>query len=148
MIELIDSVEIAAGAQRILALAAPVERWPEYLPHYRRVDIVSGNARDRVVRMLASRSGIPVRWLAREQINPDVPSIRFTRIEGWTRGMEVEWRFEPTTTGTRVTIIHELQFAFPFAADFLARHVVGAFFISNIAGKTLACMKRLAESPA
>lgn len=146
MIELVDTIDIDAPAERIFAFAAPVERWPQYLPHYRRVEILRGDARDRVVRMVASRSGIPVSWVAREQIHPETLSMRFTHIAGWTRGMEVQWRFEAVAGGTRVSIVHELQFIFPFAADFFARHVVGQFFVAHIAGKTLACMKRLAEA--
>lgn len=145
MIELIDSIEIAAVPERIFTFAAPVERWPEYLPHYRRVDLLSGDERDRVVRMCASRSGIPVRWIAREQINPERLTMRFTHIAGWTRGMEVVWRFDSVPGGTRVAIVHHLQSRFPFAAEFLGRHLVGEFFIAHIAGKTLACMKHLAE---
>ncbi len=43
-----------------------------------------------------------------------------------------------------MTILHELAFAFPIAADFVGEHVVGDFFIGYIAGKTLARMKTLA----
>jgi hypothetical protein len=44
-----------------------------------------------------------------------------------------------------VTILHDLAFAFPIAADFIGERVIGDFFIEYIAGKTLARMKTLAE---
>jgi hypothetical protein len=62
--------------------------------------------------------------------------------------MEVEWRFEPIPGGTRVSIEHRLSFRFPFAAEWLGRHVVSDFFISYVAKRTLARMKSLAESTA
>jgi hypothetical protein len=62
--------------------------------------------------------------------------------------MDVEWRFEPIATGTRVTIEHRLQFHFPVAADWLGEHLIGGFFIDDVAGKTLARMKVLAEGAA
>jgi ribosome-associated toxin RatA of RatAB toxin-antitoxin module len=88
----------------------------------------------------------PIRWTA-EQINdPDAPAIRFRHVRGWTRGMDVEWRFTPLGPDrTRVTIVHRLEFAFPIAAEWLGRHVVGDYFIDGVATQTLARMKLLAE---
>jgi hypothetical protein len=59
--------------------------------------------------------------------------------------MDVEWLFEPIEGGTRVTIEHRLHFHFPVASKWLGEHVVGNFFIDNVARKTLARMKMLAE---
>lgn len=46
---------------------------------------------------------------------------------------------------TLVSIIHKLAFAFPVAPDFFGKHVVGNFFVHDIAGKTLRRIKELAE---
>jgi hypothetical protein len=62
--------------------------------------------------------------------------------------MDVEWIFEPIAGGTRVTIEHRLQFAFPVAAEWLGRHLVSAYFVHGVAAKTLARMKALAEAAA
>jgi hypothetical protein len=62
--------------------------------------------------------------------------------------MDVEWRFDPIATGTRVTIEHRLAFRFPVAADWLGEHMIGSFFIDDVAGKTLARIKTLAEAVA
>ncbi|HXF34026.1 MAG TPA: SRPBCC family protein [Candidatus Acidoferrales bacterium] len=140
-----NEIFIDAPAQAIYRLAATTERWPEYLPHYRRVRVVSGDDRRRVVEMAAWRDVIPIRWVA-EQINdPDIPHIAFRHIAGWTKGMEVEWIFTPQGNGTRVQIVHRLQFRFPFASEWLGEYVVGDFFIHYVASKTLARMKRLVE---
>lgn len=140
-----NAILINASPQTIFRLAAPTERWPEYLPHYRWVRILSGDERFRTVEMAAWRDGIPIRWVA-EQINdPDIPHIRFRHVAGWTKGMDVEWIFTPLGDQTEVQIVHRLTFRFPFASRWIGEHVVGDFFISNIANKTLARMKRLAE---
>ncbi len=148
MIETRNDILIAATPEQIYRFAAPTERWPQILPHYRYVRVRSQDGARRVVEMGASRNGLPVSWTA-EQINdPNRPQIRFRHIEGWTRGMEVVWRFETEGTNTRVIIDHQLQFEFPIAADFIGKHVVGNFFVHNIAAKTLARMKVLAEANA
>ena len=62
--------------------------------------------------------------------------------------MDVAWRFAESGGVTQVTIEHHLQFDFPIASDWLGRHVVGGFFVDNVAGKTLARIKMLAEAAA
>jgi ribosome-associated toxin RatA of RatAB toxin-antitoxin module len=139
------SIDIAAPAAAIYALASTTERWPEYLPHYRSVRVLERDGDTRVVAMAARRDFIPIKWVARQTNDPQRPHIAFHHVQGWTRGMDVEWRFEPIEGGTRVTIEHRLRFHFPIAADWLGEHVVGHFFIDNVAKKTLARMKVLVE---
>ncbi len=148
MTETKNEIVIAAPARRIYELAVATERWPEFLPHYRYVRVLEERAEGRVVEMAALRDFIPIRWVAEQISDPKGPSIRFRHLRGWTRGMDVVWRFEPLEEGTRVTIEHRLAFIFPFAADWLGRNVVSRFFIENVASKTLARMKVLAEAPA
>ena len=145
MTHMTNEITIAAPAAAIYALAAATERWPAILPHYRYVRVLSQDGASRVVKMGATRDGIPIAWTAEQTSDPERPAIRFRHIRGWTRGMDVEWRFAETEAGTHVTIEHRLQFAFPIASDWLGEHVVGGFFVDNVARKTLARMKVLAE---
>jgi ribosome-associated toxin RatA of RatAB toxin-antitoxin module len=110
--------------------------------------VLEGDAETRVVEMAAWRDFIPVKWVARQTNDPQRPHIAFHHLKGWTRGMDVEWRFEPTERGTRVTIEHRLRFQFPVASEWLGEHLVGRFFVDNVARKTLARMKVLAEAHA
>ena len=127
------SIEIAADPQAIFRLASATQRWPELLPHYRRVRVLETRGATRVVEMAAKRDWIPISWVAEQTDDPARPHIGFRHIRGWTRGMEVEWIFEPSGTSTRVTIAHRLQFRFPFAAEWLGEHVVAGFFIDYVA---------------
>jgi len=142
------SIFIAAPAQTIYPFAAATERWPEYLPHYRYVRVLEDRGATRLVEMAARRDVIPISWVAEQTNDPVLPGITFRHVRGWTRGMDVVWRFEPKDGGTLVTIEHELKFEFPVASEWLGEHVVGGFFVDYIARKTLACMKTLAEAQA
>ena len=143
-----NTVEIAAPAQRIYELASATERWPEILPHYRYVRVLERHGATRVVAMSAWQDVFPLRWVAEQTNDPGTPRIAFHHVRGWTRGMDVDWIFEPTATGTRVTIEHRLRFLFPVAAEWLGKHLVSGYFIHGVASKTLARMKQLAESGA
>jgi ribosome-associated toxin RatA of RatAB toxin-antitoxin module len=139
-------IEIAAPAKTIYDLAAATERWPLILPHYRYVRLREDRGATRTVEMAAWRDVFPLRWVAEQTNDPLRPHIFFHHIEGPTRGMDVEWLFESVGTGTRVTIVHRLAFDFPLASAWLGEHVVGDYFISGVAYKTLARMKVLAEA--
>jgi uncharacterized membrane protein len=148
-----NEILIRAGAAEVYGLAAPVERWPEILPHYRWVRVLEdGGEGRRVVEMAALRNFIPVRWRAEQLLFPEVPRIVFRHVGGVTKGMEVEWVFAPQDDGVvRVSILHDLErglAGWPLIGGVVADRVVGPFFVSNIAGKTLGRIKELAEARA
>ena len=143
-----NSVDIAAPAGAVYALGSATERWPEILPHYRYVRVLQEHEQTRVVAMGAWQDVFPIRWVAEQTSDPVTPHIRFRHLRGWTRGMDVEWIFEPIDGGTRVTIEHRLQFAFPLAAEWLGRNLVSAYFIHGVVAKTLARVKAIAEAGA
>jgi hypothetical protein len=149
-----NSVLIRAPRGRIFDLAGRVERWPELLPHYRWVKVhrqLAGSTLGirRVVEMAASRDGIPVRWVAIQGLLPDAGIITFRHIRGPATGMEVAWVLRELGDGVVETrIAHRFTPAWPPPlGPWLAHHLVGGFFVGNVADKTLACIKRIAESP-
>jgi ribosome-associated toxin RatA of RatAB toxin-antitoxin module len=142
--ELTREITIAATPAAIYAFASATERWPEILPHYRRVRVLAQHGSVRVVEMIAWRDIIPIAWVAEQTNDPTRPAIRFRHVRGVTRGMDVEWRFVPVPGGTRLTIAHHLSFASTLG-NVLGERVVGTFLVDNVARKTLARMKAVAE---
>ena len=91
---------MAGDLERIVALAADVERWPVILPHYRWVTLLDGGGDRKTVEMAARRGRIPVKWRAiQESIerDDDPPIICFRHIGGVTKGMDVAWTFRLQT---------------------------------------------------
>ncbi|MGH2445330.1 MAG: type II toxin-antitoxin system RatA family toxin [Candidatus Limnocylindria bacterium] len=140
-------VRMRAPYERIFALAADVERWPEILPHYRYVRPVAGANGERRFAMGARRGPIPVAWEAIQRPLPDERRIEFVHTGGVTRGMWVAWRFEPIEDGFEVSIEHRLELGWPLIGELAARHVIGPQFIEAIAGQTLRRIRALAEAP-
>jgi hypothetical protein len=60
--------------------------------------------------------------------------------------MIVVWHFTPTPEGVRVEITHDLELHWPLIGGFVAKYIVGLFFIHHIASLTLAGLKRKVES--
>jgi len=137
-------IDIAAPWERVFALAADIERWPERLPHYRRVRVLQRRERRTEALMSALRGRIPVRWLALQDVRPEERRILFTHTGGPTRGMAVEWSFAPSPAGVRVTVVHILRWWRPLC--WIGEAIVGRLFIAPIAARTLSRVKALAEA--
>jgi len=136
---------IDAPYERIFALAADVERWPQILPHYRYVRPVPDPNGERRFAMGARRGPIPVTWEAIQRPLPEERRIEFVHTGGVTRGMWVAWRFEERDGGVDVSIEHRLDLRWPLIGELVARTVIGPQFIEAIAGRTLRRVKALAE---
>ena len=154
----VDERLVRAPLLRIFSLASGVERWPSLLPHYRFVRFLD-RRRDGggVVDMSANRPfGIvqwPTWWRSRMQVLGSgarpTPSIRFTHIDGVTKGMEVEWTFSETPQGTHVRILHMWAGpSVPVVGATAASLIIGPVFVHGIASRTLEGLATHAEREA
>ena len=129
-----------APRERIFETAADLSVWPKILPHYRYIHYYEKSPVRNLVKMAATRSGIPIAWTSEQVIDRKKMEVRFHHLKAFTKGMEVVWTFTETPEGVRVEILHDLAFRVPALAP-LADKIIGGFFIENIASKTLRCMK-------
>jgi hypothetical protein len=142
-----NSVRIAGDLDKIVALAADVERWPILLPHYRWVTLLDGGGDRKTVEMAARRGRIPVKWRAIQEIERDGlhPVIRYRHIWGITKGMDVAWTFESGLGETNVRIDHKFTPPWPLVGGVVADHIIGPYFVRAIAGQTLQTIKAIVE---
>ena len=139
-------IVIRAPLERVFALGAEIERWPERLPHYRFVRAVPDPDGRRRFAMGARRGPIPVRWEAIQEPKLDERRIEFRHTGGVTRGMEVAWVLTELDDDTvDVRIHHDLRLGWPLIGEFAADRVIGPHFIEPIARRTLRTIKAIAE---
>jgi ribosome-associated toxin RatA of RatAB toxin-antitoxin module len=147
-----NEIVIHAPLQRIFDLGSNIGNWPRILPHYRWVTVFSDDGRVRQAEMAALRGRFPVKWQTSQVLLPEENRIVFFHTGGVTRGMYVEWVLTEVPAadggGVHVRIWHELTFPVAVLTNWFARDVVGGIFVSYIAGRTLACIKQLAETEA
>ena len=151
----IDRQRVRAPARAVYDAALDVERWPEWLPHYRWVRFHEGGSGRGVVEMAAWRPFGPLHrvwptwWMSEMTCEPDAPRIRYRHIRGITRGMDVAWDFVPDGDATDVTITHTwVGPAWPLIGRLAANAVIGPVFIHGIASRTLAGIAAQAERTA
>jgi len=133
-----------APQERIFETAANLELWPKIPPHYRYIHYYEKSPARNIVKMAATRSGIPIAWTSEQIIDRDALEVRFLHLRAFTKGMKVVWKFKETPEGVLVQILHDLQFRIPPLAP-LADLIIGDFFIQHIANKTLRCIKAYLE---
>jgi ribosome-associated toxin RatA of RatAB toxin-antitoxin module len=153
----VDEGFVRAPVPLVFRIVRDVEHWPAHLAHYRFVRF-----RERagdgggIVEMAANRPfgpfNWPTWWLSEMQLvgaTGATPSVRFRHIGGLTKGMDVEWRFEPRDGGTRVELVHAWDGPrWPLIGVFAATTVIGPVFVHGIASRTLAGLSRIAERDA
>jgi ribosome-associated toxin RatA of RatAB toxin-antitoxin module len=146
----VDRISVAAPIDRVFRVAADVERWPEFLRHYRWVRMHERRHDGGRVEMAAWRPfGVikyPTWWLSDMVVAPDAREVRYRHIGGITKGMDVVWRLEERAGQTEVTIVHEWAGpAWPLIGRLAAEWMIGPVFIHGIASRTLAGVRRKAE---
>lgn len=151
LVTTVDERVVRAPVSRIFEIAAAVEHWPAYLPHYRYVRFREPR-RDGggIVEMAANRPfGVfnwPTWWLSQMAVNHDVPWVRFRHIGGVTTHMDVEWSFTPVEGGTLTRIVHVWDGpSWPLISGFAATQVIAPVFVHGIASRTLAGLAKVAE---
>lgn len=141
-----NRISIRGTLEQVFAMAQAVAEWPRLLPHYRWVKVLSETPTERLVEMAAHRDGFPVRWTARQRLDRTSHHIHFTHVRGITQGMQVTWFLEADGPLVHVRIVHDLILRWPLIGSFVATHIIGKLFVSNIANKTLRTIKQHIES--
>jgi ribosome-associated toxin RatA of RatAB toxin-antitoxin module len=155
--ETLDERNVRASVADMFAFVRDVERWPEWLSHYRYVRFRSRNADGGgIVEMSANRPfGVlnwPTWWLSEMSVDESRPAVRFRHIGGVTTRMDVEWALTPNDRGTHVTHVRLVHVwdgpRWPLIGTMAATAVIGPVFIHGIASRTLEGLARRAEAAA
>src|SRR2546430_2769826 len=139
----VDEVVIRAPVERVLNVAADVERWPRILAHYRWVRFLERRNDGGTVEMAAWRPfGLfrhPTSWVSEMTVDRRAREIRYRHVRGITTGMDVVWRLVEQPAGVDVTIVHEWTGpAWPVIGSLAARVRVGPGFIHRVASRAAA----------
>jgi ribosome-associated toxin RatA of RatAB toxin-antitoxin module len=146
-----NRLQIASPFERLFSLAADIARWPEFLPHYRWVKILSRDGEKIRAEMAARHRGVPLWWRTIQQSKFEEKRIEFTHVGGITRGMTVQWTFDETgeSCGGPVWLVqihHQFEPAWGPFKSLVADRLIGKMFVTEVANKTLKKIKSIVES--
>ncbi len=146
----VDHTSVHGSIEQAFAVASEVERWPDFLPHYRWVRMLSRDGSSGLVEMAAWRPfGIfkyPTWWVSEMTVVPNEFRVLYKHVRGITKGMDVEWRLAENAGNVDITIVHEWAGPqWPLIGKLAAELVIGPVFIHAIASRTLAGVKEHTE---
>jgi ribosome-associated toxin RatA of RatAB toxin-antitoxin module len=143
-----NEITIRAPLNKIFAVAANLQRWPEFLPHYRYNRYISQTPSGGVIKMACIRSGLKTTRISDYRIDPEKRQLHFYhRKSPFTRGMKVVWDFEELPGGlVRVVISYNLELKWSLIGPAITGWFGGRVYFHDIAEKTLAGLKRKVEA--
>lgn len=147
-----DEGHSSASLADVFNIVRNVEQWPQHLPHYRWVKMLERDADGGgIVEMCANRPFGSLNWRtwwrSLMEVDHARPAVRFRHIGGITTGMDVDWAFTPSPTGTHISLLHVWNGPnWPLIGGFAATAVIGPVFVHGIASLTMAGLVRAAES--
>lgn len=149
MMRTVDEAQVGADPDSVFAVAADVLRWPDILPHYRWVRLVSGTCEEGVVEMAAYRPfGVfnwPTWWRSEMRMDAARREVRYRHIAGITSGMDVLWRVTERNGGSHILLTHDWTGpSWPLIRRPAAEWVIGPVFVHGIASRTIAGVARAA----
>jgi hypothetical protein len=153
----VDEIIVRATPAECFRFGADVERWPEWLPHYRWVRFQRHDGFGTGLVEMAARRAFgplswPVWWASEMTVDESRPVVRYVHVAGITTGMDVEWSFHPRTDGTTlIRIVHEWSDGprWPIPGPLrrlIGDQVIGPVFIHHVASRTLAGIARAVEA--
>jgi len=151
-VTIIDEHRVGAPPLACFTVAADVERWPQWLEHYRyvrfheRQAFGTGRVEMAAWRDFAGPARYPTRWVSDMRVDDTEPAIWFRHVDGITRGMDVKWSFIAIDSGTLIRISHAWDGPrWPLVGGFAWRAIIAPHFVSAIAQRTLAGIGREIE---
>jgi len=151
-VTILDECFMRAPPALCFRVAADVERWPDFLAHYRwvrfqeRTAFGTGRVEMAAWRDFGGPFRYPTWWVSDMRIREHEPAVLYTHVDGITRGMEVKWSFEPRPDGTLVRITHAWDGPqWPLVGRLAWSAVIAPHFVSAIAQRTLAGVAREAQ---
>lgn len=146
-----DEGQATAPVTAMFDVVRDVEQWPRHLPHYRWVKMIEHDGEGGgIVEMSANRPfgnlNWPTWWRSLMEVDHARPAVRFRHIGGITTGMDVDWAFTPTSTGSQISLVHVWDGpTWPLIGGVAATAVIGPVFVHGIAALTMRGLVRAAE---
>lgn len=143
MVRAEDTILIIKGdVKDVFNVSSDFEKYPEFIPTYKRVRILSKEGRKMIVERESS-SGY--KWKSRVFVDKDSRSIKAEQLEGPLKGMKIEWEFIEVEDGVKIVLTHEFEYKkVPLIGNLVGRLIVSRI-VKKMAMKTLEGVKKRVE---
>jgi ribosome-associated toxin RatA of RatAB toxin-antitoxin module len=114
-----SSIEIAAPAELVYALAKEQQRFPEFMPDVESIVVLERRRDGMVTRWKTLVEDAPIEWTEDDHFDDAALRIDYALIEGDLDTFEGAWTFEQRDGCTHVVLTVEYDFGVPTLAELI-----------------------------
>lgn len=144
MTHLEDSIVIRKPVDEVYQRVCDVESHPKLMTYFRECKIIKKDGNKITVNRVAEIGGKIRSWVGEITFKPEKKSFDFKQIDGPLKGMTGEWACEPTSEGTKLIILHNINFNIPIFGKLVELYVANKF-VSKSARDGLKSIKNIIE---
>ena len=142
-----STTTISAQVDRVYAIAQDVEKFPEYMPNVKSIEVIDREGNRVVTKWVGEVEDlrIRIRWTEEDIWDPPAKTCAFRQLEGDYKTLRGIWRFTDLGDGTtRFDSELELEYDVPLIGP-LIKGLIAKKAKENL-DQTLAAIKRAAEA--
>jgi ribosome-associated toxin RatA of RatAB toxin-antitoxin module len=111
---------IAAPVQRVWEVVNDVESYPRLMEHVLSLRVVERGENYRLLEWKVELKGCLMRWIEREDLQPDRYRIEYRQLEGELAEFEGFWQLEPLTDSTTLVALSvRFEIGIPMLSEML-----------------------------
>lgn len=140
----VDECLAHAPPELCFQIVREIERWPEFLRHYRRVRYLRrnapGNGEVEIAAwyILIGPICIPTRWTAEFESDESNLTLNLRHLDGITRGLRITWEILPADVDTKLRITHAWDDdGWPLVGSLARTRIAAPFLFGASARRTL-----------
>ncbi|MEW6606211.1 MAG: SRPBCC family protein [bacterium] len=145
MIQTKNTIIINKDIDKVFEIATDFERYPEFIPTYKKVKIIEKNADNIIIERSGMAGGKEITWRSLVKLEKN-KSITAEQLAGPIPGMKIEWLFEEVGNTTKITLIHNFEYKkIPLIGPIIGKFIV-AKIVYKMADDTLKAIKNRVEA--
>jgi len=140
----VDECIAHAPPELCFQVAREIERWPEFLPHIRRVRYLTrsgpGNGKVEFTawQIFGGPLRLPTRWSAEIETDETTLTITHRHLDGITRSLLTNWEIIPADVDTKLRIsLSWTSTGWPLVGAPARKLVVGPYLVGSVTRRTL-----------
>jgi ribosome-associated toxin RatA of RatAB toxin-antitoxin module len=140
------SIDINAHVDRVYAIAKDVEKFPDFMPDVKELEVMERKENQVVTRWVGvvPKFNVEVKWTEEDTWNDAERTCHFRQLQGDYDHMTGVWKFTESPTGTTFSSTMDYEYNVPVVGP-LIRSVIKHLVTGNLQS-LLSAIKRRAES--
>ncbi len=107
---------VEATPETCYEIASDMEEFPAFMPNVDEITVLERGENWASTRWVSRLQGRPVKWIEREEFDPEALTIEYRQTEGDLKTFEGGWTFHRENGGTRIHLTVDASLGVPMLA--------------------------------